>query len=193
VEFDAKRGIAVNDYLQTTNRRIYAAGDVANLPYMFTNAADAMARLIVRNALFPSKGCMSTRLIPWTTYTDPELAQIGPTEARARERNEPVAVYRQDLAGVDRAATDGASGFVKVLARKDRIVGATVVGPGAGELIGTLSVAMANGVGLKALANTVFAYPTLTESIRKVADQYNRSRLTPRTKWLIGKWLRWFR
>jgi pyruvate/2-oxoglutarate dehydrogenase complex dihydrolipoamide dehydrogenase (E3) component len=193
VTFDAKTGIAVDDYLRTTNRRIFAAGDVVALPFMFTNAADAMARLIIRNALFPSKGRMSARVIPWTTYTDPELGHIGPIEARARELDRAVVVYRQDLVDVDRAATDGASGFVKVLARKDRIVGATVVGPVAGELIGTISVAMTNGVGLKKLANTVLAYPTLTESIRKVADQYNRTRLTSRTKWLIGKWLQWFR
>ncbi len=193
VQFDAKKGIAVDDYLRTTNHRIFAAGDVVALPFMFTNAADAMARLIIQNALFPSRGRMSARIIPWTTYTDPELGHIGPIEARARELDRAVVVYQQDLVDVDRAATDGAYGFVKVLARKDRIVGATVVGPIAGELIGTLSVAMTNGVGLKKLANTVLAYPTLTEAIRKVADQYNRSRLTPRVKWLIEKWLRWFR
>ena len=192
VEFDAKRGIAVDDYLRTTNKRIYAAGDVVDLPFMFTNAADAMARLIIRNALFPSKGRMSKRLIPWSTYTDPELAQIGPTEETARKSNGAVTVHRQDFADVDRGATDGAAGFVKVVAQKDRIVGATVVGPHAGELIGTLSVAMTHGIGLKKLANTVFAYPTLTEVIRKTADQYNRTRLTPGTRWLIGKWLRWF-
>ena len=193
VDFEAKKGIAVDDYLRTTNKRIYAAGDVVNLPFMLTNAADAMARLIIRNALFPSKGRMSTQLIPWTTYTDPELGQIGPTEEKARELNQSVAVYRQDFADVDRAATDSAAGFVKVLARRDRIVGATIVGPHAGELIGTLSVAVTNGIGLKKLANTVFAYPTLTEVIRRTADQYNRTRLTPRAKRLIGTWLRWFR
>jgi pyruvate/2-oxoglutarate dehydrogenase complex dihydrolipoamide dehydrogenase (E3) component len=193
VGFDAKRGIAVDDYLRTTNKRIYAAGDVVDLPYMFTNAADAMARLIIRNALFPSKGRMSARVIPWTTYTDPELGQIGPTEEKARELHRAVAIYRQDFADVDRAATDGAAGFLKVLAQGDRIVGATIVGPHAGELIGTLSVAMTNGIGLKKLANTVLAYPTLTEVIRKAADQYNRTRLTPVARWVIGKWLRWFR
>jgi pyruvate/2-oxoglutarate dehydrogenase complex dihydrolipoamide dehydrogenase (E3) component len=193
VAFDAKKGIAVDDYLRTSNRRVFAAGDVVALPYMFTNAADAMARLAIRNALFPLRGSMSARVIPWTTYTDPELAQVGPTEVQARERSRPVDVYRQDFMDVDRAATDGASGFVKVLGRKDRIVGATIVGPHAGELIGTLSVAMTNGIGLKKLANSVFAYPTLTEAIRKLADGYNRTRLTPRAKRLIGTWLRWFR
>jgi len=193
VAFDAKKGIAVDDHLRTTNRRVFAAGDVVALPYMFTNAADAMARLAIRNALFPSRGRMSARVIPWTTYTDPELAQVGPTEARARELGWPVEVYRQDFMDVDRAATDGVAGFLKVLARKDRIVGATVVGPHAGELIGTISVAMTNGIGLKKLASTVFAYPTLTEAIRKIADGYNRTRLTPRARRLIGTWLKLFR
>jgi pyruvate/2-oxoglutarate dehydrogenase complex dihydrolipoamide dehydrogenase (E3) component len=100
-----------------------------------------------------------------------------------------------DFPDLDRGATDGAKGFVQVVAERDSdgIISATVVGPHAGELIGALSIAMTNRVGLRALAATVFPYPTLTEAIRKVADQYNRTRLTPRAKWAIGRWLKWFR
>lgn len=195
VSFDEKAGIAVDDTLRTTNPRVYAAGDVAALPYMLTNAADAMARLVVRNALFPGKGRVSDLVLPWAIYTDPELAQLGPTDVLAAERGLAVDVFRQDFADVNRAATDGAAGFLKVLVKKgtDRIIGATAVGPHAGELIGTLSVAVTNRVGLRRLANTVFAYPTLVEAIRKVADAYNRTRLTPGVGRLVGKWLKWFR
>jgi pyruvate/2-oxoglutarate dehydrogenase complex dihydrolipoamide dehydrogenase (E3) component len=195
VKFDAKAGIAVDDYLRTTNRRVFAAGDVCSVGYKFTHAADAMARLVIRNALFPTKGRVSALTIPWCTYTDPEVGRVGLNQDEAAERSIAVDVFRHDFPQLDRGATDGAEGFVKVLVRKgtDRILGATVVGPHAGELVGTLSVAMSNRIGLKALANTVFPYPTYTEALKKVADQYNRTRLTPRAKWLIGKWLKWFR
>lgn len=195
VVFDPKAGIAVDDYLRTTNRRIFAAGDVCSLGYKFTHTADAMARIVVRNALFPARRRFSTATIPWATFTDPELGQVGPHERCAAARGLATDVYRLDYPQLDRAATDGASGFIKLLAARgtDRILGATVVGPLAGELIGTISLAMAGGIGLKQLANTVFPYPTFTESLRKLADQYNRSRLTPRAIGLIGRWLKWFR
>ena len=195
VRFDQKTGIAVDDYLRTTNRRVFAAGNVSSVGFKFTHAADAMARLAIRNALFPTKGRVSALMIPWCTYTDPEVGRVGLNGPEAEARGVPVDAYRHDFASLDRGATDGAGGFIKVLTRKgtDRIVGATVVGPCAGELVGTLSVAMSHGIGLKGLANTVFPYPTYTEAIKKVADQYNRTRLTPRAKRLLGWWLRWFR
>jgi pyruvate/2-oxoglutarate dehydrogenase complex dihydrolipoamide dehydrogenase (E3) component len=195
VQYDQERGIAVDDYLRTTNRRIFAAGDVCAIGLKFTHAADAMARLAIRNALFPTKSRMSALTIPWCTYTDPEVGRLGLSEKEANERSISINVFQHDFQRIDRAATDGAEGFIKVMAKKgtDQIVGATVVAPNAGELISTLSVAMTNSIGLKALANTVFPYPTYTEAIKKIADQYNRTRLTPRAKWLIGKWLKWFR
>jgi pyruvate/2-oxoglutarate dehydrogenase complex dihydrolipoamide dehydrogenase (E3) component len=188
-------GVRIDDRLRTTNPRVFAAGDVCSLGYRFTHAADAMARLVVRNALFPLKGRASALTIPWCTYTDPEVGRVGLNEREAAERGVAVDVYRVELAEVDRAVTDGEAGFVKVLAAKgtDRIVGATVVGPHAGELVGTLSLAMTHGIGLKKLANTVFPYPTYTEALRKVADQYNRTRLTPLARRLLGTWLEWFR
>lgn len=195
VSFDEKRGIHIDDYLRTTNPRVFAAGDVADLGYRFTNAADAMARLVVRNALFAGRGRASSLVIPWCTYTQPELARIGLSEAEARERGIAVTVFRNDSGQLDRAVTDRAEHRVKVLvcAGSDRIVGAAVVGPHAGELIGAFSIAMTHGIGLKGLANTIFPYPTYIESLRKIADQYSRTRLTPRARWLLGSWLKWFR
>jgi pyruvate/2-oxoglutarate dehydrogenase complex dihydrolipoamide dehydrogenase (E3) component len=195
IDYHPKEGIPVDDHLRTTNPRVYAAGDVCSLGYRFTHAADAMARLAVRNALSPAKGRASALVIPWCTYTDPEVGRVGVNEREAEERAVAVDVYRQDFAHVDRAATDGAAGFVKVLTARgtDRIIGATVVGAHAGEVIGTIALAMTNGIGLKRIADTIFPYPTYTESLRKIADQYNRTRLTPLAKRLLSTWLRWMR
>jgi pyruvate/2-oxoglutarate dehydrogenase complex dihydrolipoamide dehydrogenase (E3) component len=195
VKWHARSGITVDDYLRTSNPRIFAAGDVCSLGYMFSHAAEAMARLVVRNALFPGKGRASTLVIPSCTYTDPEIGSIGLSERYAIGRGIAVDVYRHAAPHLDRAVTDGAVHLVKVLVRKgtDRILGATVVGPHAGELVGTLSAAMTNGLGLGRLSATVFPYPTYTDSLKRIGDQFNRGRLTSRTKWLLGKWLRWFR
>jgi pyruvate/2-oxoglutarate dehydrogenase complex dihydrolipoamide dehydrogenase (E3) component len=194
VEADPRDGVTVDPCLRTTNPRVFAAGDVCSLGYKFTHAADAMARVVVRNALFPTKARTTSLTIPWCTYTTPEVAHVGQREDD-HDWGEPADVFRHDLAHLDRGATDGAGGFVKVLVRKgtDRIVGATVVGPHAGELIGTISVAMTHGVGLKKLADTVFPYPTYTEGLKKVADAYNRTRLTPLAARVLRAWLRWFR
>ena len=195
IAFDAKDGVHVDDRLRTANPRVYAAGDVCSLGYKFTHAADAMARIVVRNALFPTKARASALLIPWCTYTDPEVGRVGLNEAEASAKNVAVDVYRLDLRELDRGAADGAEGFVKVVTPKgkDRLLGATVVGPHAGELVGTLSLAMTHGLGLKKLADTVFPYPTYTEALRKLGDRYNRTRLTPFAKRLLGGWLRLFR
>jgi pyruvate/2-oxoglutarate dehydrogenase complex dihydrolipoamide dehydrogenase (E3) component len=195
VQFHPKAGIAVDRYLRTTNARIFAAGDVCAVPFKLTNAADAMARLAVRNALMPRPvwAAFNEHLIPRCTFTDPELGHIGTDTTN--EVHSPRQLLRVGYDDLDRAACDASSGFLKVkLARgTDRLIGATVVGSHAGELVGTLSVAMTNQIGLKQLATTNFPYPTFTEAIRKLADQYNRTRLTPRAKRLIGTWLRWFR
>lgn len=184
-----ERGIVVDDYLRTRNRSIYAAGDVVGT-YQFTHAADAMARIALRNALFPGKGRVGRLVIPWCTYTDPEVAQVGLTLDEARG----VDVFRKEWADVDRAQLDGLTeGFVQVLVKKgtDKIVGATVVGGPAGDVIGALSLAMTNRLGLRSFAGTIFPYPTRLEVLRKLGDDYNRTRLTPWTKWLLGAWLRW--
>lgn len=195
IAFDAEKGVTVGDRLRTTNPRVFAVGDVCSMGYKFTHAADATARLAVRNALFPTNGAASALVVPWCTFTDPEVGRVGLNEADAREKGVPVDTYRVGMAELDRGAADGAEGFVKLLTAKgtDRILGATVVGPHAGELVGTLSLAITHGIGLKKLSATVFPYPTYTEALRKLGDQFNRTRLTPLAKGVLGGWLRWFR
>jgi pyruvate/2-oxoglutarate dehydrogenase complex dihydrolipoamide dehydrogenase (E3) component len=187
IAFDTEHGITVTEYLQTTNRRVYAVGDVCSFGPRFTHAADAMARIAVQNALFPIRRRASALVIPHCTYTDPEVASVG-------RWNEGTA-FRHDFTHLDRAATDGANGFLEVRVKPgtDRIIGATAVGRCAGEVIGTLSVAMTNRLGLKALSGTVFPYPTYTEAVKKVADAFQRTRLTPRVAMALKTWLRWRR
>jgi pyruvate/2-oxoglutarate dehydrogenase complex dihydrolipoamide dehydrogenase (E3) component/uncharacterized membrane protein YdjX (TVP38/TMEM64 family) len=194
VAFD-RGGVKVNDRLQTTNRRIYAAGDICSA-YKFTHAADALARIVVQNALFLGRAKASALTMPWCTYTDPEVAHVGLYEQEARERGIAVQTFVQPLEGVDRAVLDNETdGFVKVHVRRgtDRIAGATVVARHAGETISELTLAIANRVGLRGLARTIHPYPTQAEAIKKVADAYNRTRLTPFVKGLFTRWLRWLR
>jgi pyruvate/2-oxoglutarate dehydrogenase complex dihydrolipoamide dehydrogenase (E3) component len=189
------QGVIVNDRLQTTNSRIYAAGDIC-LPYKFTHAADASARLVVQNALFHGRKKASALTIPWCTYTDPEIARVGLSESDAEQRGERVDVFRVSFADVDRAVTDGEDdGFVKILVRSgtDRIVGATIVARHAGEIVSEITLAMTAGVGLGALSHVVHPYPTRAEAIRKAGDAYRRSRLTPRVKRAFERWFRWTR
>lgn len=194
VEFD-KKGVKVNDRLQTTNPRIYAAGDICS-PYQFTHAADFMARIVIQNALFMGRAKMSSLIMPWVTYTSPEIAHVGLYEKDAKEKGIELDTYTQELAEVDRAILDSETeGFVRVHVRKgtDEIVGATVVAAHAGDLISELTLAMKAKVGLKAISATIHPYPTQAEAIRKVGDLYNRTRLTPFVKKLMGKWLCWTR
>ncbi len=194
VAYDA-RGVHVDDRLRTTNPHVYAAGDICS-PYKFTHAADAMARVVLQNALFHGRRRAGALVIPWCTYTDPEVARVGLSEEEARQRGVRVRVFRQEMAGVDRAVLDGATeGFVKVLVKEGtgRILGATVVAEHAGEMISELTLAMTARLGLGKLAGTIHPYPTQAEAIKKVADAYNRTRLTPLVGWLFGKWLAWQR
>lgn len=193
VEYDSQTGVRVDDKLRTTNRRIFAAGDVCS-PYKFTHAADFLARIVIQNALFFPSARASRLTIPWCTYTEPEIAHVGLSERQARERGIAVDTYVQKLCEVDRAVLDGQEkGFAKVHVRAgtDRIVGATIVAAHAGDLISEISVAMAGGIGLKTLAGAIHPYPTQAEAIRKLGDQYNRSRLTPRVQSLLESWLSW--
>ncbi|GIW71871.1 MAG: mercuric reductase [Planctomycetota bacterium] len=195
VAFEPRRGVLVDDRLRTTNRRIYAAGDVCS-HHRFTHVADAQARLVLRNALFCGRARASALTVPWCTYTDPEVAHVGLTLAEAERRGLGLRTFTERLQGVDRAILDGETeGFVKVhLERgRDRIAGATIVARHAGELIAELSLAMTAGLGLGAIASTIHPYPTQAEAIRRVADAYNRTRLTPRVRWLFAKWFAWRR
>jgi pyruvate/2-oxoglutarate dehydrogenase complex dihydrolipoamide dehydrogenase (E3) component len=194
VEYD-KTGVKVNDRLQTTNPNIYAAGDVCS-PYKFTHAADFMARIVIQNALFMGRKKSSTLTIPWCTYTSPELAHVGLTAREAEQRGVPIDSYVQHFSDVDRAVLEGdENGMVKVHVKKgtDRIVGATVVARNAGDLISEITLAMTHGLGLAKIGSTIHPYPTQAEAIRKLGDQYNRTRLTPFVKSLFGKWLAWTR
>ena len=195
INYEPVRGIQVDDRLRTTNRRIYAAGDVCSA-YQFTHAADALARIAIGNALLGLRGRASQLHIPWSTYTSPEIAQIGIQPQTAEKLGIKLDTFVQSLSEVDRCVLDGdTEGFVKVYVRRhsDKILGGTAVGKRAGELIGVLSMAMTNGIGLKSMANTIFPYPTEGEIFRRLGDQYNRTRLTPRIKWLLSHWISWRR
>jgi pyruvate/2-oxoglutarate dehydrogenase complex dihydrolipoamide dehydrogenase (E3) component len=194
VRYDAK-GIEVDDHLRTSNRAVFAAGDVCSA-YKFTHAADAMARLVVQNALFLGRRRFSSLVIPCCTYTDPEVAHVGYTATEASERGIEIDTYRVELAEVDRAVIDGdEQGFAAVHTRRGtgRVVGATIVAPHAGEMIGEITLLMANRLTLAALGRTIHCYPTQVEVLKKIADAYQRSRLTPLISAISRKWLAWFR
>ena len=191
VEYD-RSGITVNDNLQTTNPGIYAAGDICS-KYKFTHAADFMARIVIQNALFAvgpfGKKRASDLVIPWATYTSPEIAHVGIYEGDAKTAGVEIDTYVQDLAHVDRAILEGqGQGFVKVHTKKgtDQIVGATVVAENAGDMISEITLAMANKVGLGSIASTIHPYPTQAEAIRKLGDQFNRTKLTPTSQRILN-------
>jgi pyruvate/2-oxoglutarate dehydrogenase complex dihydrolipoamide dehydrogenase (E3) component len=196
IRFDPRKGVMVDDQLQTTNPAVFAAGDVASR-WQFTHTADFGARLVLRNALFPGpKGKASAMTVPWCTYTDPEVAHVGLDEAGAAERGLETEAYTLQLADVDRAILEGETeGYVRVLVPrgKDRILGATIVARHAGEMISEISVAMAGGMGLGKLAGVIHPYPTQAEAIRRVGDLYNRTRLKPWVKRLMERWFAWRR
>lgn len=197
IAWDPRRGVRVDDFLRTTSPRIYAAGDVC-LEQKLTHAADAAARVAVRNALFPGRRRLSRLVIPRCTYTDPEVAGVGLTTEEAERRETPVTVHRLEFDRVHRALLEGEErGAIEVLVRRgsDRIVGATVVGAHAGETIAELGLALEAGVGLRRLAELVHPYPTRSEAVRTVAAAHLRGRLTPRLQRTLhlyfraGRWL----
>jgi pyruvate/2-oxoglutarate dehydrogenase complex dihydrolipoamide dehydrogenase (E3) component len=182
-------GVVTDDFLQTTNRRVLAAGDVCGR-LQFTHAADAMARIVVQNALFPVRRKASRLTIPWCTYTDPEVAHvgIGPEPAsRARQ----VQTLTVPFAEIDRAIIDeDPRGFIRVHHRGGRLLGCTIVGTSAGELIAYASDGVARHATLTAWASAIVPYPTRADVFRKAGDAYRRERLTPG----IRRWLeRYFR
>jgi pyruvate/2-oxoglutarate dehydrogenase complex dihydrolipoamide dehydrogenase (E3) component len=192
-----REGVAVDDHLRTTNRRIYAAGDVC-LEWKFTHAANAAARIVVQNALFGLAGRrrVSRLVMPWCTYTDPEVARVGWNEREAHERGVAIDTLVRSLADVDRSRTDGETeGFAKVHVRRgtDRIVGATIVARRAGELISEVTLAIVAGIGVGRLSGVIHPYPTQAQAVRHLADQHQRARLTPFVRATLGAWLRWTR
>ena len=175
-----QNGVVVDDYLQTTNPRIYAAGDIC-MKWKFTHAADAAARIVIRNALFAPFGLgrskLSSLVMPWATYTDPEIAHVGLYEAEAQAKGLATDTIHIPFLEVDRALIDGETdGFVKILLRQgsDRILGATIVASHAGDLIGEITLAIVTKQGLTALSQVIHPYPTQAGAIKQAADEYYR-------------------
>jgi len=195
VEYDRKTGVRVNDYLQTSNPHIFAAGDVCSA-LQFTHLSDAHARIVIRNALFFGRDRASSLTIPWCIYTDPEIAHVGLGEAEAAARGVAIRTFAQEMSAVDRAVLDGeTAGVAKIYVRvgTDQIVGATIVAAHAGEIISELTLAIAAGIGLGRIAGVIHPYPTQAEAIKKIADAYNRTRLTSSRKRLLTGLLAWRR
>lgn len=187
-----RKGVEVNDNLQTTNPRVYAAGDICS-KYQFTHAADFQARIVIQNALFAvgpfGKKKASDLIIPWATYTSPEIAHVGMYPHDAEEAGVEIDTYTQQLEHVDRAILEGNDeGFIKVHTKKgtDTIVGATIVAENAGDMISEITVAMQNKIGLAGIGASIHPYPTQAEAIRKLGDQYSRTRLTPLSAKMLG-------
>ena len=189
IEYDERMGVKVNDRMQTTNPDVYAVGDVAS-KYQFTHMSDFGARLVIRNALFFGRDKFSNLIIPWATYTEPEVAHVGLYEKDLQEQNIGFVTFAREFADVDRGIVDGETeGFVKIHVKKgtDQILGATIVGSHAGDMISEITVAMQSGMGLGKLANVIHPYPTAAEAIRQCGDAYNRGRLTPTVKGIFNR------
>lgn len=199
VEYD-KTGVKVNDRLQTTNPRIYAAGDICS-QYKFTHAADAMAQIVIQNALFPhpfglAYASVDSLIMPWCTYTEPEIAHVGLYEEEAKKKGVEVETYTYKLDEVDRAILDGEEeGFARIHVKKgtDQIVGATIVAEHAGDLISEITVLMKSGKGLKTLTGTIHPYPTQAEVIKKAGNLWRKAHFTTGAKKVLRKWFEWTR
>lgn len=190
-----ERGIVLDDHLRTTNADVYAAGDVASEEKL-THAAEAMARAALTNALFFGRSRRSELVIPHCTFTDPELAHVGIDRAEARRRGKRVVTLQLPLGENDRAAIDGNDeGFVRVHLTRwtGRILGATIVGRGAGELLAPLVLAMSRGLPMSAFTRAIFPYPTTAEIWRRLADEHARTLFRPWMKRLIARLLSWRR
>jgi pyruvate/2-oxoglutarate dehydrogenase complex dihydrolipoamide dehydrogenase (E3) component len=191
VTYDRKHGIAVDDFLRTSNPRIFAAGDVCG-ETKFPHIETAAGRIVVANALFRGRQRVSAEIIPWCTFTDPEIAHVGMYVNEARRKGIPVMTFTVLMHEVDRAITDGEEdGFVKVHVRQGtgKILGATVVASHAGDLVNEISLAMSAGLDLRALARVNQPYPTQSQAIRMAAGAYMATRRSPFRKWLTKKWL----
>ncbi|MBI4374615.1 MAG: mercuric reductase, partial [Deltaproteobacteria bacterium] len=189
----SKKGIEVDDTLRTSAKHIFACGDVVG-PYQFTHTADFQARLILRNALFPGRSKIDYRVVPWCTFTDPEVARVGLNEKEAKEKGVACDLYSYSMKDLDRAVCDREDeGFIKVLTGKgsDQLLGVTIVGPHAGDLLHELALAMHQGIGLKKVASMIHIYPTLAEISKRIADTYQRTRLTPRTQGWLKRYFQW--
>ncbi|MBC8057014.1 MAG: FAD-containing oxidoreductase [Rhizobiales bacterium] len=191
IEVDPAIGIVVDDTMRTTNRRVYAAGDVCMQAHR-TSIAVASARIAVFNALLWRCRRFSALAIPWCTYTDPEIAHVGMYVREARRRGIPVKSFTVPMHEVDRALADGEeTGFVKIHVRDgtDKILGATIVAPHAGEMINEISLAITAKLGMRTLQRVLRAYPTQAEAMRLAADRYQLSKATATLRWLMRAWV----
>lgn len=190
IDFD-RSGVRVDDRLRTATPRVFAAGDVCSR-FQFTHAADAMARIVIQNALFVGRKRASSLVIPWATYTDPEVAHVGLYESEAKAQGLDVTTLTVKLADMDRAVLDGeTTGFARlhVHARSGRILGATLVARHAGEMIGEATLAMTAGLKVGAFAKTIHPYPTQAEVWKRLGDAHARTRLKPWIKRLFERYL----
>jgi pyruvate/2-oxoglutarate dehydrogenase complex dihydrolipoamide dehydrogenase (E3) component len=189
--------LVVDDYLRTACPNVFACGDVVG-PYQFTHIASHQAWYATVNALFGrfKKFKVNYSVVPWATYTDPEVARVGLSEADAQAQGVAVEVVRYDLSDLDRALADGtARGWVKVLTKpgSDRILGVCIVGPHAGELIAEYVLAMTHGLGLKKIMATIHIYPTLAEANKFAASTWRRQHAPEKLLDWVAKLQRWLR
>jgi pyruvate/2-oxoglutarate dehydrogenase complex dihydrolipoamide dehydrogenase (E3) component len=190
-----RSGVLVNDMLRTSNPDIYAAGDICS-PHKFTHAAEAMARIAIQNALFFGRKRVSDLVIPWSTYTDPEVAHAGITEREAAKRGDEVVAFTKDFADTDRAILDGETeGYVRLFMNREdgRLLGATIVGSHAGESIGEAVLAINRKLKVGDLSGVIHPYPTQAEAIKRAADLQFRSRLKPWMRRVLNKYFRYRR
>ena len=191
VDRDPQGFIVVDDKLRTSNRRVLAAGDCASR-VQFTHHADAMARVLVQNALFAPTARVSKLVVPHCTYTQPEVASVGETEASLTEAGVPFDRYCVEFGELDRGrAENDQDSYAEVFTAKgsDKLLGASIVGHDAGEQLAAVVLLMSNGQGLGAAARTIYSYPTRAEYLKRLANEYNRSRLTPTVARLFKGWL----
>jgi pyruvate/2-oxoglutarate dehydrogenase complex dihydrolipoamide dehydrogenase (E3) component len=187
------QGILVDDRLRTTNPRVYAAGDICSR-FQFTHVADAMARIVIENALFFGRKRASALTIPWCTYTEPEVAHVGLSMEGAVTRGTDVRTISIPLSAVDRAVLDDeAEGFVRMHHDHGRLLGCTIVAAHAGEIIGQATYAIAHGATLNDFSSTIHAYPTQAEALKKAGDAYRRTRLTAGVRRLFERYFRLMR
>lgn len=195
VRFDARDGVLVDERLRSSHRDVYAAGDVCSR-LQFTHSADAQARIVIRNALFMGRARVDRLVVPWCTYTNPEVARVGASRRELDAAGRPYDALRVEFGELDRGRTDDAAdGYAEVLVERggDRLLGATLVGRDAGEQLAPLVLMMTAGLGFGALGSLVLPYPTRSEYLRRLADAWNRKRLSPRAARLLESWLRWRR
>jgi len=194
VAHDAK-GVTTGAACRTNVPSVWAIGDLAG-PYLFTHWAGYQARVVIRNTLFPGTVKCDYGNLPWTTFTEPEIAHVGLSETAAREKNVRHTVFKAAFEDNDRAVCDGEyeGSFAKVVAGdKGKILGATIVHPHAGDLLAELVLAKRWGLTLSNLSNTIHTYPSLSEINRSLGDAYMRTKLTPGVKKLFLRLFKWAR